>query len=242
MNETTKTTQYLVAAVVSVLLATFATWSSAPSKLSGYDSIGKVFFEDFNDPSAASALRVVTYNESTASARPFTVEKKEGVWRIPSHHNYPADGKDRLAKIASSLIGVKRGAVASLVAADHERFGVVDPLDETQFAVVTEPGLAREVCAAQVGNAGAIRCRKQQDLGRARAQKKKAQSKHAEQSVHRCRHRLNQPVIEHRADSLHMDQHARHAGGVGLESRQRHRQRADRRQASQRQVRPIPAP
>ncbi len=130
MNETTKTTQYLVAAVVSVLLATFATWSSAPSKLSGYDSIGKVFFEDFNDPSAASALRVVTYNESTASARPFTVEKKEGVWRIPSHHNYPADGKDRLAKIASSLIGVKRGAVASLVAADHERFGVVDPLDE----------------------------------------------------------------------------------------------------------------
>lgn len=130
MNETTKTSQYLVAAVVSVLLATFASWSSAPSKLSGFEDIGKVFFEDFTDPGAASSLRVVTYNESTASARPFTVEKKEGVWRIPSHHNYPADGKDRLAKIAASLIGVKRGAVASLVTADHERFGVVDPLDE----------------------------------------------------------------------------------------------------------------
>lgn len=130
MNESLKTTQFLIAAVVSVVLAAFTSWSSAPSKLEGYGNVGKDFFEDFSDPGAATALRVVTYNESTASARPFTVEKKEGVWRIPSHHNYPADGKDRLAKIASSLIGVKRGAVASLVSADHERFGVIDPLDE----------------------------------------------------------------------------------------------------------------
>ncbi len=130
MNESLKTTQFLIAAVVSMALATFATWSTAPSKIGGYEGVGKEFFEDFSDPNAASALRVVTYNESTASARPFTVEKKDGVWSIPSHHNYPADGKDRLAKIASSLIGAKRGAVASLVVADHERFGVVDPLDE----------------------------------------------------------------------------------------------------------------
>ncbi len=43
----------------------------------------------------------------------------------------PADGEDRLAKTARTLIGVKRGAVASRVAADHERFGVVDPLGES---------------------------------------------------------------------------------------------------------------
>lgn len=134
MNESLKTTQFLVAAVVSVVLATFVSWSSGPSKLDGYESIGREFFEDFQDPNAAAALRVVTYNEATASARPFTVEKKDGLWRIPSHHNYPADGKDRLAKIATSLIGVKRGAVASLVKADHERFGVIDPLDDNKDA------------------------------------------------------------------------------------------------------------
>lgn len=134
MNESLKTTQFLVAAVVSVVLATFVSWSSGPSKLDGYESVGREFFEDFQDPSEAAALRVVTYNEATASARPFTVEKKDGLWRIPSHHNYPADGKDRLAKIATSLIGVKRGAVASLVKADHERFGVIDPLDDNKDA------------------------------------------------------------------------------------------------------------
>ena len=46
---------------------------------------------------------------------------------IPSHHNYPADAADQLAKTASSVIGIKRGAMVTRWASDHARYGVVDP-------------------------------------------------------------------------------------------------------------------
>jgi hypothetical protein len=46
---------------------------------------------------------------------------------IPSHHNYPADAEDQLAETASSVIGIKRGAMVTRWASDHARYGVVDP-------------------------------------------------------------------------------------------------------------------
>ena len=130
MNETKKTIQFLIASVASVGLAAFASWSSSPSQVAGYGKVGQPFFEDFKDPNEATAVRVLTYNETTATTKPFTVELKDGAWRLPSFNNYPADGKDRLAKLATSLIGTTRAAVASQLKADHERFGVIDPQDE----------------------------------------------------------------------------------------------------------------
>ena len=59
------------------------------------------------------------------------MEFKDGVWKIPSHHDYPADAEDELAETAASLVGVVRGALESRRKSDHERFGVIDPLDES---------------------------------------------------------------------------------------------------------------
>ena len=130
MNTSSQTIKFVIAAVVMAGLAGLTSSLTRPTPIDDFANVGKPFFADFKDPNAATAVRVVAYNENTASARVFTVQKKDGTWRIPSHHNYPADGEERLAKTARTLIGVKRGAVASRVTADHERFGVVDPLGE----------------------------------------------------------------------------------------------------------------
>jgi hypothetical protein len=130
MNTNSQTLKFVIAAAVMAGLAGLTSSLTKPTPIDDFANVGKPFFADFKDPNSATAVRVVAYNEDTASARVFTVQKKDGTWRIPSHHNYPADGEERLAKTARSLIGVKRGAVASRVAADHERFGVVDPLGE----------------------------------------------------------------------------------------------------------------
>lgn len=131
MNQTSKTIQFVVAAIASTVVAGFASWATQPSPISDFKDLSEKFFPELDkNPEAATAVRVVAYNETTASAKVFTVEQKDGVWRIPSHHNYPADGKDRLAKTANSLLGTTRVALVSRVATDHERLGVIDPLDD----------------------------------------------------------------------------------------------------------------
>lgn len=130
MDNNPQTLKFVVAAAVMLGLAGLTNVMTRPTPVEGFGKVGEPFFEDFEDPNQATALRVVAYTEDTASARVFTVENKDGAWRIPSHHNYPADGKDRLANTAKTLIGVDRGALASRVAADHERYGVVNPLDD----------------------------------------------------------------------------------------------------------------
>ena len=130
MNNNIQTVKFVVAAAVVAGLAGLTGVLSRPTPIDDFANVGEPFFEDFKDPSLATAVRVVAYNEDTASSRVFNVARQEGTWRIPSHHNYPADGEDRLGKTSRTLIGVKRGAIASRVAADHERFGVVNPLDD----------------------------------------------------------------------------------------------------------------
>jgi hypothetical protein len=50
-------------------------------------------------------------------------------WTIPSHHGYPADGKDRLAKTAAGAIGITKDDFRTDNVADYEACGVIDPLD-----------------------------------------------------------------------------------------------------------------
>ncbi|MEX2285899.1 MAG: DUF4340 domain-containing protein [Planctomycetaceae bacterium] len=130
MNETNRTMMFVIAAAVSLSLAAVAHIASQPSQLSDFERVGTEFYPDFQDPNQATALKVIAYDEDTASVRDFEVQFKNGLWLIPSHHGYPADGKDRLAKTAASIIGIKRGALESRYEADHERLGVVDPMNQ----------------------------------------------------------------------------------------------------------------
>jgi hypothetical protein len=84
---------------------------------------------DFTDPNTARTLEVVDWDEATGAAIPFKVTFEGGRWTIPSHHGYPADGKDRLAKTAAGLIGITKDDFRTDNTVDHEACGVLDPLD-----------------------------------------------------------------------------------------------------------------
>lgn len=133
MNETKMTIWFAGTAVVLVILALLL----APGRITptAFLDQGEAFFPDFTDPNAAATLEVFDYDEATGTARPFQVTFKNGRWTIPSHHDYPADAKDRLAKTAAGVIGIKKDDFRSDNVADHELCGVIDPLDETALGL-----------------------------------------------------------------------------------------------------------
>ncbi|MDZ7309621.1 MAG: DUF4340 domain-containing protein, partial [candidate division KSB1 bacterium] len=151
MNEKKKTLTFVGAAAGLLLLALI----TAPRRVTptAFNDQGQPFFPDFKDPLAATSLEVIDYDEATGSARPFKVQLKDGKWTIPSHHNYPADGKDRLAKTAAAVIDIRKDDFRSDNISDHEACGVVDPLDEKAVSLkgrgkrVTLKGASEQVLA-----------------------------------------------------------------------------------------------
>ncbi len=116
-------------AILSTFLAIASNYFTKPARTDGEGDYGRDFNPDFTDAGKATSMRVVAWDEATATSRLFAVEYKDG-WKIPSFHDYPADGKDQLSKAAVSVIGLKRGSLATRYKTDHERLGVIDPLDE----------------------------------------------------------------------------------------------------------------
>ncbi|MEJ2721738.1 MAG: DUF4340 domain-containing protein [bacterium] len=133
MSATRKTLIYCGVAVVLVVLAVI----TSPRRITpdAFLDQGEAFFPDFTDPNAARTLEVISYDKDTGSAVPFKVTFKDGRWTIPSHHDYPADAKDRLAQTAASIIEIKKDDFRSDNVADHEACGVIDPLDENALSL-----------------------------------------------------------------------------------------------------------
>ncbi|MFO1093852.1 MAG: DUF4340 domain-containing protein [Planctomycetaceae bacterium] len=131
MNQRTlRTLTFVVAAAICLGGAVATSVYNRPARLNDAALVGEEFFPDFQDATKATALRVAAYDKDAAKVNLFNVEFKDGLWRIPSHHNYPADGQDQLAKTAASVIGIKRGLYAGKTAEDQKRLGVLDPLDD----------------------------------------------------------------------------------------------------------------
>ncbi len=129
MNETKKTMLFAGVAVALAALALFF----APRRITpeAFLDQGEPFFPEFTDPNEAVTLEVIDFDEATGSSQPFKVTFKEGRWTIPSHHDYPADAKDRLARTAAGVIDIKKDDFRSDNVSDHEACGVIDLLDET---------------------------------------------------------------------------------------------------------------
>ena len=125
-----KLTKTLAGAALLLAVVAFAT---APRNItpSAFLDQGELFFPDFEDPNVATTLEVIEFNEETAAASPFKVTNEAGKWTIPSHHNYVADGADRLAETAAGVITIRKDDIRSDNVADHETLGVLDPLDES---------------------------------------------------------------------------------------------------------------
>jgi hypothetical protein len=118
---------------VILVFAALATAASAyqmrpqPLPAAQFEDTGEALFESFTDPTLATFLEVVHWDESSAQAIRFSVEQKEGRWVIPSHNDYPADGTERMGKAAASFIDVKKDIYYGDNPAEHGAFGVLDP-------------------------------------------------------------------------------------------------------------------
>lgn len=78
-----------------------------------------------------ASLRVATWDDASSSAQVLEVKKSGGVWSIPSHFDFPADGNTRVTKAAAGFLGVQRGRVVTNDEKRFEDLGVLDPLDAT---------------------------------------------------------------------------------------------------------------
>ena len=130
MNPINRTLAFVVAAVLSLATAGLTYWSNRPVQMDDTAEIGQPFFPDFTDPNTATSLQVSSFDKEASKPNSFSVEFKDGKWRIPSHNNYPADGKDRLKTTAASVIGITRGTLAGKAKEAHKLHNLLDPLDE----------------------------------------------------------------------------------------------------------------
>ena len=135
MNATSRTMVFVGVAAVAALAAVGVRFANQPAAVEGFSDVGQAFFADFNDPMKAMELSVVKYDAETREPLSFSVKQNEkGFWIIPSHHDYPAEAAERLAKTAASLIGIKKVALQSRSKDDWARYGVEDPGAEVAAA------------------------------------------------------------------------------------------------------------
>jgi hypothetical protein len=111
----------------------------------GEDQQAKVLFPDLADAAKAASLEIVSFDDETATLKPFKVVRSEGVWVLPSHENYPADAKDQLAAAATELIDRPVLDVVSDSPGDHETYGVIEPDPEKVKVGMTGVGQLVEI-------------------------------------------------------------------------------------------------
>jgi len=133
MDETKKTLMFCGAAVTLALVA----WLVTPEQITpdAFNNQGEPFFPEFTDPATAASLEVVVFNEENGVGVPFRVTNRNNLWTIPSHNNYPADGKERLAKTAAGLISLTRDDFRTRTAGEYAACSVINPADETSASV-----------------------------------------------------------------------------------------------------------
>ncbi len=127
-----RTFMFVGGAVACLLVTLMFEWASQPEGIKEFGKVGEEFYSEFTDPTKAKSLEVYAIDTVKSKALDFRVEQqKSGRWVIPSHHDYPADAEDQLAKTAASIIGISRGAMVTRWEADHARYGVVNPKQQS---------------------------------------------------------------------------------------------------------------
>lgn len=130
-TERRRTLTFVVGAALCLAITTAFEWSTHPTPISDFGKVGQAFYPQFTDPTVATSLAVYLFDTEKVRPIDFLVQKTvNGRWVIPSHHNYPADAQDQLAKTAASVIGIRRGAMVTRWKTDHASFGVVNPKQE----------------------------------------------------------------------------------------------------------------
>ena len=125
MTENAKTVTFVFVGLLAICVALFT--RPAPAELDDESLLGADLTKNFDSPDAAKRLRIVRFDEDTATLREFEVAEEDGLWSIPSKDGYPADAARQWAEAATSLMDRKILSIASKNAGDHEEYGVKDP-------------------------------------------------------------------------------------------------------------------
>lgn len=127
-----RTLAFVVAAVICLGITAAIDIASRPDPIKEFGRVGEQFYPDFSDPTLAAGLEVYAFDTEEVLPQEFIVKRQpNGRWTIPSRFNYPADADDQLAKTAASVIGIERGAMVTRWPADHARYGVVNPRQDS---------------------------------------------------------------------------------------------------------------
>lgn len=128
MNEQNRTIIHVAIAAVVGLLVAYEVSTNVVRDTPKDLTLDRALYPDFKDPLAAKSLKIVKFDEKLGLLKEFEVAEVKGRWSIPSQDNYPADAKDRLRDVATTLIDLKPIGVASEVAEDHQLYGVIEPV------------------------------------------------------------------------------------------------------------------
>ncbi len=101
-------------------------------------------------PDTVTSLRIASWDEATNAPMTLGIAKANGVWTIPSHFDFPADGNTKVTEAAVSFLGVERGRIVTSDDKRHEELGVLDPLDE---ATVTRKGHGKRITMTDASGA-----------------------------------------------------------------------------------------
>jgi hypothetical protein len=126
MTENAKTITFVAVGLCAIVLGLVTAPSS--SEVDEVSLNGENLTKAFNNSEAAKRLRIVRFDEDTATLREFEVSEQDGLWSIPSKDNYPADAAKQMGEAANSLMDRHIMEVASKNAGDHAQYGVIDPL------------------------------------------------------------------------------------------------------------------
>jgi hypothetical protein len=160
MNEAAKTVSFVTAAVVAVAVGIWSHWSPPETALSKQQIVGKSLFSELK-PESAKSLEIIEYDPDTATLKPFKVAQETGLWRIPSHEDYPADAAQQLGDAAAALVSCETINVESDEPSMHATYGVIDPDPKSLTAgttgvgkrVVMEDGAGKKLAQLIIGKA-----------------------------------------------------------------------------------------
>ncbi|HET6880400.1 MAG TPA: DUF4340 domain-containing protein [Pirellulales bacterium] len=139
MNETGKTIGFVTAGIVAVAVGIYSHLGPAESELSKQQLVGKSLFGELK-PEAAKSLEIIEYDPDKLELKPFKVAQENGIWRIPSHEDYPADASQQLGEAAVALVACETINIESDDPGTHATYGVIDPDPKSLTAGTTGVG------------------------------------------------------------------------------------------------------
>ena len=123
MTEMTKTMMFVAAAVVS-LLAAFAIQPGGKT-FDVQQQVGLILNQF--DTEAPKQLKIVKFDQETATVNEFEVAEQDNLWVIPSKGDYPADAERQMGEAANSVIDLEILRVAAKNTDQHAELGVLSP-------------------------------------------------------------------------------------------------------------------